>query len=77
MKFNRTGRFQKEKVFIGSTDIQNVTASGWSPVKVENDSGFYVPNQSISVVSSNASEMSPTHLRVIKVRDNGEQDQRG
>ena len=58
MKFNRTGRFDKEKTFVGGTDLQNVTMTGWSPVKID-DRGFQVPHQSISVLSSHPSEMSP------------------
>ena len=43
MKFNRTGRFEKEKTFVGGADLQNITTTGWSPVKVD-DFGFQLPH---------------------------------
>ena len=68
MKFNRTGRLEKEKTFVGSTDLQNITTTGWQPVKVD-DFGFQVPHQSISVMSSNTSELSPNNLTYVKARE--------
>ena len=66
MKFNRTGRFDKEKTFVGGTDLQNITTTGWSPVKVD-DSEFQVPHHSVK--SSNTSELSPNNFTIIKARE--------
>ena len=65
MKFNRTGRFEKEKTFVGGADLQNITTTGWSPVKVD-DFGFQLPHQSISVMSSHDSELSPNNFTYVK-----------
>ena len=58
MKFTRTGRFVKDKGFVGGSDLENVTAQDW-PKSKASVRALKMPHQSISVMSERTSDMSP------------------
>ena len=58
MKPYNSGRFDKEKGFVGGTDLQNIASNAWPQYNTA-ERGFQVASQSVSVTSDQASEMSP------------------
>ena len=60
MKFTRTGRFDKDKGFLGGSDLENVTSQDW-PRSKASAIALRMPHQSISVMSERTSDMSPSN----------------